>query len=276
MRHPLGRLGLLHPFPSILNAIVVGVLAWLAGAPASVVAALAAAMLGFQVSIGALNDLVDAPDDARSKPGKPIPSGQVSPGMARATVVVGAGTGAACAAWVSGPALLLGLTGYACGVAYDVWLKRRGLGAVAFALALPILLLFAWTGATGDLPPGWPTLLPVAALAGPALHLANTLTDLDHDRASGMDGLAIRVGRRRALLVLTVLVATVHGLAWWTLRSLPDASAASVGLAAAASSTASWGLLLSARADDRATAWGWTLQAISMAALTLAWVASAA
>ena len=48
-------------------------------------------MLGIQVSIGALNDLVDEPNDARQKPRKPIPSGMVGRRAARVVVVLGGG-----------------------------------------------------------------------------------------------------------------------------------------------------------------------------------------
>ena len=40
-------------------------------------------MVALQASIGALNDVVDAPADAGRKPGKPIPAGLVSPALAR-------------------------------------------------------------------------------------------------------------------------------------------------------------------------------------------------
>jgi 4-hydroxybenzoate polyprenyltransferase len=142
--HPLGRLALLHPFPSALNAGLVAVLASVSGAPTAVTMALALAMAGFQVSIGALNDLVDAPADAQTKPGKPIPAGLVSRRTAWLVVAGGAATGALLSAAVAPVTLALAVAGYACGVAYDLWLKRRGVGWVAFTVAFPLLLLFAW------------------------------------------------------------------------------------------------------------------------------------
>ena len=48
-------------------------------------------MTALQVSIGALNDIHDAPDDAGRKPGKPIPAGLVSVPSAWAVVVGGRG-----------------------------------------------------------------------------------------------------------------------------------------------------------------------------------------
>jgi len=273
--HPLGRLGLLHPFPSALNALLVGVLATVAGAQSPVAATLAFAMLGFQVSIGALNDLVDAPADAVTKPTKPIPAGAVAPRTARLVVVVGGGIGVCLSLVASPTALLLGVAGYGCGVAYDLSLKRRGIGWVAFTFAFPLLLMFAWTGAGGGLPPGWQILLPLAAMAGPALQLANALTDLDHDLATGGGGLAVRLGRRRAVWLLVGLTVAVHGMAWVAIASTqpPDVS---IVIGVIGSILAAVGVMGSARGSARSTAWGWTLQAIGLAALAVAWVVAAA
>jgi 4-hydroxybenzoate polyprenyltransferase len=273
--HPLGRLALLHPFPSALNALLVAALAIVAGASPSVVLALAAAMFAFQVSIGALNDLVDAPIDAVVKPAKPIPSGQVSPRTARLIVVGGGAIGLALSASVSPAAVMLGAIGYGAGVAYDLAIKRMGLGWLGFTIAFPVLLLYAWTGAGAGLPPGWATLLPVAALAGPALQLSNALTDLDHDRATGTDGLAVRLGRGRAVAVLAALLLAVHALAWWTLLAATPPVAA-VAAAAVASATALVGVAATAAGTPRSTAWGWTLQCLAIALLAVAWVVVAA
>ena len=84
-----GLIRLTHPFPCALDGLVVAVVALLAGADPPTAARLGVAMTALQASIGALNDLVDAPRDAGHKPAKPIPTGLVSPPMARAIVVAG-------------------------------------------------------------------------------------------------------------------------------------------------------------------------------------------
>ncbi len=76
---------LVHPFPSVLDAIVTGLLAALAGGGAAVVGMLAVAMLLLQFSIGTVNDLADAAADAVAKPWKPIPAGVVSVPLARSS-----------------------------------------------------------------------------------------------------------------------------------------------------------------------------------------------
>lgn len=274
MRHPLGRLALLHPFPSALDASLVAILSVVSGADTLTAATLAIAMFGFQVSIGALNDLVDAPSDAHARPAKPIPAGMVSRRAAWMVVVGGGAIGLGLSLLVSPVAFALGSAGYACGVAYDLRLKRMGLGWVAFSAAFPLLLLYAWTGSGGGLPPGWPALLPLAAAAGPALHLANALTDLDEDVAAGGHGLAVRLGRRRSILVMAVLTVVVHLMAWG-LMAWMGAPMLAIGFAVLASSCAAVGILGTARGTRRSTAWGWSLQAVGIVALAVAWVIAA-
>lgn len=274
MGHPLGRLALLHPFPSALVATLTGLLAAIAGAAMPVPLVLAGAMLGFQMSIGALNDVVDAPIDARAKPWKPVAAGRIRPGAARGLAVAAMGL-AVLASWLVSPlAGVLGLAGWGCGAAYDLWLKRRGLGWLAFAAAFPILLLYAWTGPTGALPPGWPALLPLAAIAGPTVHLANAMADLEGDRAAGVPVVADR-DRRTLVILLSLLLTLTLGLAWLTL-ALVGPGPVPMAIATLASGSAIAGLAVTARGGPRAGILGWSLIAMGMAAFAVAWLAAAA
>jgi 4-hydroxybenzoate polyprenyltransferase len=273
--HPLGRLALLHPFPSALNAGVVAVIATVAGAAPATAITAALAMLGFQVSIGALNDLVDAPADAIAQPWKPIASGQVGRRAAYVVVATGVLSGATLSLLLSPLLLAIGLAGYGWGVAYDLWLKGRGLGWVAFSAAFPLLLLYAWTAGGGGLPPGWQALLPLAAIAGPTLHLANALVDLDADARSGHRSVAVRLGRRRAVQVLVVATVAVQALAWVVILGIASGPGPlAIGLVS--SIAAACGLVATAHPSGRGAAWGWSLQAIAVALLAVAWVLAVA
>src|SRR5580765_746158 len=75
----LGWIRLTHPFPSILDGLVSGAIAFLAGGVADEVVRVGLAMTALQLGIGTVNDVVDAPRDAGRKAGKPIPDGLVSP-----------------------------------------------------------------------------------------------------------------------------------------------------------------------------------------------------
>jgi 4-hydroxybenzoate polyprenyltransferase len=171
--------------------------------------------------------------------------------------------------------LAIGLAGYGCGVAYDLSLKQRGLGWAAFSAAFPLLLLYAWAAGGEGLPPAWPALLPLAAIAGSALHLANAMVDLDADARAGHRSLAIRLGRRRSIRLLIAATVAVQGLAWIVIAGLADGPAPLL-ITLGSTITAAVGLAGTARRTGRAAAWGWSLQAVAVALLAVGWVTAVA
>jgi len=275
-RRALFALQVVHPAPSALNAVLVAVLALIAGGEPLVAVALAIAMLGFQFSIGALNDIADVEADRPSRPHKPIPAGLVTVEIAAAIAVLGAAVGLGISAAFGIAVLVLGAAGYASGVAYDVAMRRLGLGWLCFAAAIPLMLAWTWLAAAGTLPPGWPFLLPLAALAGPALHLANSLVDVDSDAVTGVPSLSTRLGPRRARATLAMLMAIILVLAWATLASVGTASSLALAAAIVATITAMLGVGLSWMKTHRAREAGWLLQAVGLATMAAAWLASMA
>ncbi|HUQ44908.1 MAG TPA: UbiA family prenyltransferase, partial [Candidatus Limnocylindria bacterium] len=189
-----------HPFPSLLNALATTAIATLAGAPPVTAGRLGLSMLALQVSIGALNDWADAPRDAVAKQGKPIAAGLVTPQAALGLAAVGLLLGLALSLG-SGPAVaLVALAGAGLGYAYDFRLSRTIFSWLPLSLALPLLPVHAWLGATGSIPTGLVTVVPVALLAGVVLALSNGLVDLERDHATGKAGIVIRLGEGRAWL----------------------------------------------------------------------------
>jgi 4-hydroxybenzoate polyprenyltransferase len=272
----LQALALVHPFPSALNALLVLGLALLAGGEPAAGAALglAASMLGIQFSIGALNDYFDVDLDVVAKPAKPIPSGVVTRQSALAVGVACGLFGVAVAAAFGPRVLLLALAMLAAGVAYDALLKRGPFGWVCFAVAFPLLPVFAWYGATGEMPPRPELLLPLAALAGPALQLANGLVDLERDRRLGVRGLPELLGRAGSLAVLAALQLTIHAAAWLTLLSGPSAGNLSLFAVAVSGAVTLSGVVLSAGPDPEWREWGWRGQAVGLALLAIGWLAA--
>lgn len=268
------RIAVVHPFPSALNSVVVLGLALLAGATTPTAIALAVAMLFLQFCIGAANDVVDEPLDRRTKPWKPIPSGSVS----RRTALGVAASCAVVSLLVAASQGLVVLSLAACmlgaGLAYDLWLKPTPWSWVAYAVALPILPVYAWWGAASALPPRAELLLPMAVLAGPALQLTNSIVDVERDRAGGIRSLAAALGPRRALALAATAVATIHVLAWATLLTI-DTTPAVILAAAVSTGAALAGLSLSASASEAARERGWQAQTVSIGLLALAWLAAA-
>jgi 4-hydroxybenzoate polyprenyltransferase len=210
---------LVHPFPSFLNAAATVGLAFAAadGDPdAAIVARMTFAMLLAQFAIGAANDVFDRQLDSNTKPWKPIPSGLVPvPGalLVVALCLIGALALGVTLGWASFGLLCLGT---ACGLAYDARLKRTIFSAVPFMVAIPTLP--AWVYVTLD---AWESvlwwLLPLGALIGLAVHLANTAPDIESDAANGVRGLAHRLGEGRAVVAswLSFGAALVLAAALW-------------------------------------------------------------
>jgi 4-hydroxybenzoate polyprenyltransferase len=280
-----GLVRLVHPFPSLLCAAATGSIAGLAGADPPTIVRLFVAMLGIQVSIGALNDLVDAPLDAVQKRRKPIPSGLVTRRVA-GLVAGGGGAAGIVLSAVSGP--LAGLAAVGClalGYAYDLRLSRTVVSWLPLALALPLLPIHAWLGATGSIPGGLLALVPVGVLGGAGLALANGLADVERDRRGNRGTIAVRLGARRSWVAQSVALATAAALAILLAPELPSGPGGGaagflgplrlgglvLGIAALALGAAA---LASPRASVRER--GWELEAFGVAALGIGWIAGTA
>jgi 4-hydroxybenzoate polyprenyltransferase len=252
------------------------------------------AMTAIQFGIGAINDVVDAPRD-RGRPDKPIPSGLV-PG--RQAVGVGVGClamGLGLSAF-GGPAVLgVAALGAAIGVGYDLWLKGTPWAPLAYAAGLPLLPVYAWLGATGDVPPVAAVLVPVAALAGVALAIGNSLIDAPRDAAAEVRTPAVVLGPERAWRLTAILTGAVVGLALATLAVVAAGltTLAGIGLDPAALGVGDLGLMtavavcggsialvvgvgiLRSRQADRRER-GWEGMALGVAALALGWLMAVA
>jgi 4-hydroxybenzoate polyprenyltransferase len=186
----------IHPFPTMLNVGATVVLATIAngGVPsASVLARLAAAMFCAQAAIGAANDYCDRDLDALTKPHKPIVRGVIEPSTALLLAGLFAIAAGALAATFGPLSIAAGAGGLAAGLAYDVRLKRSLLSPLPFMVALPALPFWVWLSL--DRFPGvlwW--LVAFAPLAALAVHISNTLPDLESDTRAGVRGLAHTIG----------------------------------------------------------------------------------
>lgn len=191
----------IHPFPVALNVVATVVLATIAndGAPSTpVLARLAAAMFCAQAAIGAANDYCDRDLDTQTKPYKPIVRGLIDP---TSTIVLAAAFVIAAGALAStfGPlSVAAGAAGLAAGLAYDVRLKRSVLSPLPFMVALPALPIWVWVSLDHFTNELW-WLLPFAPLAALAVHLSNTLPDLESDTRVGVRGLAHTMGLKANL-----------------------------------------------------------------------------
>ena len=268
----LGPLAVVHPFPSLAQGTTVLVLALLAGAAPAQAISLGLGMLSLHFAIGAANDVVDAPSDARAKPGKPIPSGRISRRTAGAVAVAAAAVGLGLSAANGVPVLVVGVLVLGAGLAYDAALKPTVFAWLPYAVELPLVPAHAWLGATGTLPPAYAVIFPAAAALGLALNLANTLVDLEADRAVGARNLAVVLGRARAVVLLALAQLAVFAIAWTTLLAVGGPSAAALALLVAATVVAAVGVHLSRAADPQRRERGWQAQVVSAALLATGWL----
>lgn len=272
MPHRIGGLiRLTHPFPSLLDGLVVAAVAVLAGADGATAARLGVSMTLLQCSIGALNDVVDASHDAGHKPGKPIPAGLVSRPVAWALVAGGGGLGLVIAVASGAATGLLAAAVLAIGYGYDLVFKGTAWSWLPFAIGIPLLPVFGWLGTTGGLAPAFALLLPLAFVAGTALAIANARADVERDTVAGVNSVAVRLGLERSWIVHAVLLGLVIGAAIVTLAAAGSSTAALVG-AVGASLVVAVGVWLGRSPDSARLERAWELEAIGVALLAAAWL----
>lgn len=268
----------IHPFPTLANVLATGLFALIAAhgrPPAGRTALLLATMFCIQCAIGATNDARDVELDRASKPWKPIVAGAL--GRGSAWVIAGTAAIAACLlATRFGPAgWALALAGLACGLAYDLGLKRSRFSVVTYLIALPLLPLWVWV-ALDRFSAGLLWEYPLGALIGVSLYLGNTAPDIAADAAAGVAGAAHRLGLRRTLLgawgALALAIGAGLGLApvaGYELRLV--AAGGGVGLLCLAAAVA-----LSLRGGGReALLRAWALLIAGGLAFGLGWLAAA-
>jgi 4-hydroxybenzoate polyprenyltransferase len=265
----LVRLG--HPFPSLLDGIVTAVLALVAGADGNRAALLGLAMVCLQVSIGALNDLLDVERDRGRKPGKPIPAGLVGRGTAIALVVGALVVGLTGSAFAGPAALAVALVGTGVGWAYDIRLKTTGWAWLPFAVGLPLLPVYAWVGATGRLPQASVLLVPLAIVGGAGIALLNGLADVERDRAAEVPTPAVRLGARRARWLSGALLGLAGAGALGSLGAVGAQPGAWV-LAAAGLALVGAGLVLAGSSSGARRERGWEAGAIGLGLVAAGWV----
>lgn len=177
-------------------------------------AALLLAMLGGQVSIGAVNELVDVELDRASKPSKPIAAGLVTEDGARLMAFCGILVMIAGSLRFSFAAFALCALGTGLGVAYSFWFKRTMWSWVPYVLAVPLIPIWVWS-ALEEVPLALLAVYPIAIPALVAVQIAQSVPDIEADQSVRVRTLAVALGERRAMVVcwgsvvLSVVLATV-------------------------------------------------------------------
>ena len=167
-------------------------------------------MLLTQLSIALHNNWCDREVDAVAKPWRWIPRGVLDARVALAAATVLFVAGVSLASLLGALVAQLVAGGTACGLLYNAWLKRTIWSWAPFAVALPTLALCSL--AVAQRLDGFPyALYLIGAPLVLAIHLGDSVPDIERDRKAGVHGLAVALGHGPALLAcwLGVLVAVV-------------------------------------------------------------------
>lgn len=256
-----------------MNGATTAAIAALAGAATLDALRLGLAMTAIQFSIGALNDLVDAPRDHGRRPPKPVAEGLIRPAVAGAVAALAATIGLALAAISGWATLVIAAAGAGLGYAYDLRLSRTALAWLPLAIALPLVPLFAWVGATGEAPGPLLALVPIGMLAGGGLAIGNALADLEGDRLATTPSVAARLGRRDAAALHAGALLAAAALAVVTLP--PEASLQAWAVTATGGIVLAVGIVALVRAGagrSVAARLAWQVEALGTAGLGIGWL----
>jgi 4-hydroxybenzoate polyprenyltransferase len=174
--------------------------------PWTIILLLLAGQAAMQFSIGILNDYCDRHLDAVGGKNKPIVLGLVRPyeallaGLCMIVVMF------VILLPLNLIALLAALGYLVLGQVYNLGLKSTPFSGILFALAMPLLPLYAFAG-VGRIPSMVIWFIPIGALLGVALNLANALPDVEEDVASHANTLAVKLGVKGSFIACPLLIA---------------------------------------------------------------------
>ncbi len=204
LRRVQGYWLMIHPFPVmtvVTLAAVLGVATARETTDLSRLVRAIATLFFSQVVVGISNDYHDSLLDAQAQPWKPLARGIITPNEARALIALAFVLMLACAVSLGSVIVLLALLGTFAGILYNFWLRGTPFSWFPYVLGFVTLPISIWISMEHFdarqfllVPLGLPLLVGV--------HLAQTLPDTETDRALGVRGFAVTLGRARGVMVV--------------------------------------------------------------------------
>lgn len=201
-----------HPGPSLAVTVITVALGAGIGLEPWWLAALGAAMLLGQASVGLSNDWLDAArDTAAGRTDKPVAKGDVAAAVVRTASFATLIAAIALTIPLGVPALLAHAVFLAAGWGYNLGLKGTAISVLPYLVGFGVLPVFVTLALPAPVVAAWWAMSAGASL-GVAAHFANALPDLDADRATGVVGLPHRIGERASGIVTFAALAVASGL----------------------------------------------------------------
>jgi 4-hydroxybenzoate polyprenyltransferase len=212
-KRAIGEIGygfflLTHPGPMTIHIIGVAVFALLAARSHfdwRVVVLVITAHAAMQCSISMMNDYCDRHLDEKSKPEKPLVRGLVLPREALISSIFMMLLMVLLLLFLPLLALLISLCYLALGQAYNLGLKSTPWSGLVFALAIPLIPVYALAG-VGSFPFTAFWIIPIGFLLGVVLNLANSLPDIESDSAGKIHTLAVKFGVKGTFIACPLLI----------------------------------------------------------------------
>jgi 4-hydroxybenzoate polyprenyltransferase len=199
---------LIHPLPVLFHTLAIILFVLLASWPhflGGTILLVIAAHTAMQCSIAILNDYCDRDLDRLSKRHKPIAQGLIRPQEALVLGLLAIVLMVLLLLPLNPLALVLSLIYLLLGLGYNLGLKSTPLSGVVFALAIPLIPVYAFVG-VGHFTPFLFWFVPIGALLGVSLNLANSLPDIETDAAHKAHTLAVVLGVRGTLIICPSLI----------------------------------------------------------------------
>ena len=190
-------------FPQTLAmTALLGVSAWLTSVDGLNLIIFVTAVFTGQLSVGWVNDLVDASlDSSAARSEKPVVAGALKQSTLKRVIAIvlmlTIPLSIFAAGWIGGMAHL---TAIASAQVYNLYLSRTAWSWLPYALSFSLLPLFVAQAASRNL---WPesSVILLFTTVGVIAHLLNAVPDIEIDRGAGKGGLAVSLGRTKSLVL---------------------------------------------------------------------------
>jgi len=209
-------------FPQTVAMILfLTVAAVITSAQGSNLALFVAAVLCGQLSVGWVNDFVDASlDGSVARSDKPLVAGTLQRSSLKVPIAIAlmlvVPLSLLAAGFIGGLAHILAV---ASAHVYNLYLSRTSWSWLPYAVSFGLLPLFVAQTASAEL---WPetAMIVLFSLVGVIAHLLNALPDIELDRNAGKGGLAVSLGRQKSLLLAAGLSVVAIGVVFYLVFSL--------------------------------------------------------